>query len=139
MKQLLISFLVVSSLVVAQTPGRSLHDLARPAAGWDSLKSQIAYPEIARRAGVQGYSNVSVEIDENGKVLTVSVSGQGIFRSNIEEVVKASRWLPEINNGKAVKSTVVFELQFQLKNIQDMPKKRVLIIESEIPNYNSNK
>jgi hypothetical protein len=41
--------------------------------------------------------------------------------------------MPEVQNGKPVRSTVVFELQFQLRNIQDMPKKRVLIIESDLP------
>ncbi len=44
------------------------------------------------------------------------------------------KWIPDMRNGKPVKTTVVFELQFQLKNYQDMPKKRIMIIESDVPN-----
>lgn len=126
--------LALVSFAVAQTPTRPANDPARPVVGWDSLKSMIPYPEIARRAGVQGYANVSVDIDENGAVGAVSVSGYGIFRPPVEETVRRVQWLPEFANGRPVKTSVVFEIQFQLKNVQDMPKKRVLIIESDIPN-----
>lgn len=135
---LLLSLAVVS-FAVAQTPPRPANDPARPVAGWDSLKSMIPYPEIARRAGVQGYANVSVDVDENGAVGSVSVSGYGIFRPPVEETVRRVQWLPEFVNGKPVKTSVVFEIQFQLRNVQDMPKKRVLVIESDIPNYSGPK
>ena len=125
--------LLIVSIGTAQTPPMAT-DAARPAAGWDSLKSMITYPEIARRAGVQGYVNVSVELSETGTVESVSISGYGIFNSNVEEIVKKMKWIPDMRNGKPVKTTVVFELQFQLKNYQDMPKKRIMIIESDIPN-----
>ncbi|MHB1049525.1 MAG: energy transducer TonB [Bacteroidota bacterium] len=125
--------LLIVSIGTAQTTS-PVTDAARPAAGWDSLKSMITYPEIARRAGVQGYVNVSVELSETGKVESVLISGYGIFNSNVEEIVKKMKWIPEMRNGKPVKTTVVFELQFQLKNYQDMPKKRVIIIESDVPN-----
>jgi TonB family protein len=130
---LIFLLLLIVSIGTAQTP-TLVTDAARPAAGWDSLKNMIAYPEIARRAGVQGYVNVSVELGETGTVESVLISGYGIFSSNVEEIVKKMKWIPEMRNGKPVKTTVVFELQFQLKNYQDMPKKRIMIIESEAPN-----
>lgn len=127
----LISLMLAAlSAGIAQTPLDT--EPARPAAGWDSLKSMITYPEIARRAGVQGYVNVSVDLNESGTVESVSISGYGIFKSNVEEIVKKMKWIPEMRNGKPVRTTVVFELQFQLKNYQDMPKKRVMIIESDV-------
>lgn len=127
------SIFLLISVCFSQTPRQATNEAARPAVGWDSLKNMIAYPEIARRAGVQGYANVSMELTETGVVESVSISGYGIFSSNIEETVKKIQWLPELQNGKPTRSTVVFELQFQLRSIQDMPKKRVLIIESDLP------
>lgn len=134
MKQFFVLTVTAVALLQAQPQNRAQSDPAYPVIGWDSLKSMIVYPEIARRAGVQGYANVSADIDEAGKIVSVVVSGHGIFKSNIEDVVKKVQWKPEMNNGKAVKSSVVFEIQYQIKNIQDMPKKRVLVIESENPN-----
>jgi TonB family protein len=125
-------FLLVS-VCYSQTPRPTINEAARPAVGWDSLKNMIIYPEIAQRAGIQGYANVAVELTESGTMESVSVSGYGIFSSNIEQIVKKLKWMPEVQNGKPVRSTVVFELQFQLRSIQDMPKKRVLIIESDLP------
>ena len=132
-QNLIFLVLLIVSIGTAQTPPM-VTDAARPAAGWDSLKSMITYPEIARRAGVQGYVNVSGELSETGTVESVSISGYGIFNSNVEEIVKKMKWIPDMRNGKPVKTTVVFELQFQLKNYQDMPKKRIMIIESDVPN-----
>lgn len=124
---------MVVSVCFSQTPRQTVNESARPAVGWDSLKNMIIYPEIAQRAGIQGYANVAVDLTASGTIESVSVSGYGIFSSNIEQIVKNLKWMPEVQNGKPVRSTVVFELQFQLRNIQDMPKKRVLIIESDLP------
>ncbi len=76
-QNLIFLVLLIVSIGTAQTPPM-VTDAARPAAGWDSLKSMITYPEIARRAGVQGYVNVSVELSETGTVESVSISGYGI-------------------------------------------------------------
>ncbi|MFA6540242.1 MAG: energy transducer TonB [Bacteroidota bacterium] len=110
---------------------RPKNDPARPEIGWEAFKSMIPYPEIAKRAGVQGYSNASVKLDTAGAVLSVSISGYGIFDKPIEEAVKKVQWLPELDNGKPRETTVIFEVQFQLKSLQDMPKKKILIIESD--------
>jgi len=133
------AFFMAVSVCFSQPARPMVNESARPAVGWDSLKNMIAYPEIARRAGVQGYANVSMELTETGAVESVSISGYGIFSSNIEEIVKKLQWLPEMQNGKSVRATVVFELQFQLRSMQDMPKKRVLIIESDLPVGNTKK
>jgi outer membrane biosynthesis protein TonB len=134
MKKILFLLIVGIVSTFSQTMNRPSNDPARPVIGWDSLKSMIAYPEFARRGGVQGYSDVSVDVDTAGNVSEIAVSGYGIFRKNIEDAVKKVKWLPEITNGKPKATTVLLEIQFQLKPLQDMPKRRVIVIESELPN-----
>ena len=133
MKNFTVLFLLTVSCMFSQTMNRPANDPARPAIGWDSLKGLIAYPEIARRTGVQGYSDVSVEIDSLGNVGDVEVSGFGIFNQPVKEVVKNVKWLPELSKGKPIAATVLMEIQFQLKPMREMPKRKVIVIESELP------
>ena len=112
MKNIAVLFLLAVSCVFSQTVNRPANDPARPAIGWDSLKSLIAYPEIARRTGVQGYSDVSVEVDSLGNVGDVEVSGFGIFNQPVKEVVKNVKWLPELSKGKPKAATVLMEINF---------------------------
>jgi TonB family protein len=106
---------------------------ARPEVGWDSLKTLFVYPEIARRAGVEDASRVSVTIDTLGQVTDVEFAGAGIFSQSVKSVVRSAKWIPEMENGKPRVSQVVFDVQFQLKNKKLFPKRRVLTIESTNP------
>ncbi len=133
MKNIIVVLLIAASCMFSQTGTRPANDPARPAIGWDSLKSLISYPEIAKRTGVQGYSDVSVEIDSAGNVGDVEVSGFGIFNEPVKKVVKNAKWLPEISKGKPKATTVLLEVQFQLKPKKELPKRKVIIIESELP------
>ena len=133
MKKLAVVLLLAVGCIFSQTANRPANDPARPVIGWDSLKSLIAYPEIARRTGVQGYSDVSVEVDSAGNVGEIEVSGFGIFNQPVKNVMKKVKWLPEISNGRTKASTVLLEIQFQLKPLKEMPKRKVIVIESELP------
>lgn len=112
---------------------RPINDLARPSAGWDSLKSMIVYPEIARRAGVEGLSNVAVKLDTAGNVVDIMISGYDIFDTSIEGAIKKAAWLPEMDNGKARSTSVFFDVQFQYRNTKG-PLKRILTIEADKTN-----
>ncbi|MBI2428456.1 MAG: energy transducer TonB [Ignavibacteriales bacterium] len=129
--------IVVAVLCVTKTT-YAQNEHARPAVGWDSLKSMIVYPEIARRAGVEGLSNVAVKIDASGTVVDIIISGYDIFDDAIEQAVKKISWIPEMENGKAVSTSVFFDVQFQYRNTKGTVRK-TLVIEAEKPVVNNNK
>lgn len=128
------SFLIVSLVVLAMdcfAQGNRIHNgHARPVIGWDSLKSAIVYPEIARRAGVEGISNVAVKLDTTGAVIDIMISGYDIFDSSIEQAIKKTRWLPEMEGGRPKPVSLFFDVQFQYKNTKG-PARRTLIIEAD--------
>ncbi len=106
---------------------------ARPEIGWDSLKSLIVYPEIARRAGVEDIARVNIQIDALGKVVSVDFGGSGMFSNSVKSTLRKVTWIPETYDGKKRSSQVVFDVQFQLKESKNFPKHRVLLIESSNP------
>jgi hypothetical protein len=111
---------------------------ARPEIGWDSLKSLIVYPEIARRAGVEDIARVNVEIDTLGNVVSVDFGGSGIFSSSVKSTLRKIKWIPETFHGQKRTSQVVFDVQFQIQNTKNFPKRRMLLIESSNPAVRKN-
>ena len=111
---------------------------ARPEIGWDSLKSLIVYPEIARRAGIEDIARVSVEIDSLGNVTSVDFGGYGIFSNSVKSTLQKVKWIPETYNGKMRASEVVFDVQFQLREQKKFPTRRMLMIESSNPAVRKN-
>ena len=129
----LIAVLVLYATVSTAQENRVHSDHARPAVGWDSLKGMIVYPEIARRAGVEGISNVAVKLDTTGAVIDIMISGYDIFDSSIEQAIKKTRWIPEMENGKSKPASLFFDVQFQYRNTKG-PLRRTLIIEADKTN-----
>jgi hypothetical protein len=129
MKKLILVVLFLTSSLFSQSLDKISE--ARPEIGWDSLKSLIMYPEIARRAGVEDESRVYVSLDADGKVIEVDFAGYGIFASSVKSLITKIKWLPEIFNGKPRASQLVFDIKFQLKGIRKFPQRRVLTIEAE--------
>ena len=105
---------------------------AHPTAGWDTLRTLIAYPEIARRAGVEATSNVAVKVDSTGKVADIMISGYSIFNASIEKAVRSVSWTPEMEGMKGRSSSVFFDVQFRYKS-SSIVQKKVLVIEAEKP------
>jgi TonB family protein len=104
-----------------------------PVVGWDSLKSLIVYPLIARRGGIQGYAEVSVQIDSLGNATEVTVNGYHFFEQSIREAVKKVKWVSAQELGNPHQRTANFEIQFHLKQHTDRPTQRLLIIEDNVP------
>ncbi|MEW5798224.1 MAG: energy transducer TonB [Bacteroidota bacterium] len=129
----LITLLVVYATVCTAQENRVHSEHARPAVGWDSFKEMIIYPEIARRAGVEGISNIAVKLDTSGAVIDIMISGYDIFDSSIEQAIRKARWLPEIENGKPKPASLFFDVQFQYRNTKG-PVRRTLIIEADKAN-----
>ncbi len=134
MKSLCISILLLVSFGYSQD---ALVE-AKPEIGWDSLKSLIVYPELARRAGVEDIARVSVEIDSLGNVTAIDFGGYGIFSNSVKSTLRKVKWIPETFYGKKRASEVVFDVQFQLQDKKNFPKRRMLMIESSNPAVRKN-
>ncbi len=85
--------------------------------GLRDLGKKIRYPEIARKAGVEGRVTIQFIVDENGKV-TESAVIRGIGAGCDEEalrVVREARFKPGKQRGKAVKVKMALPITFKLK------------------------
>ena len=74
-----------------------------PIGGFAEIANHIAYPELARRAGIEGRVIVAVEIDENGEVLqtrvTKSLNFAGMDEA-AEKAIRAVKWTPAYQRDK---------------------------------------
>lgn len=90
------------------------------AAASESLPNPIerpapAYPDSARRAGLEGTVLVRALISEIGTVDTVVVeSGPSIFRASAMAAVRRWRFQPPTYDGKAIRVWIAIPMRFQL-------------------------
>jgi len=85
--------------------------------GLAEIGKKIRYPEIARRAGVEGRVIIQFIVDENGKVTEPAVV-RGIGAGCDEEalrVVREARFKPGKQRGKPVKVKMSLPIAFKLK------------------------
>lgn len=85
--------------------------------GLAAIQKKIKYPEIAKKAGVEGRVIVQFIVDENGDVLDPQVV-RGIGAGCDEEAVRAvqqAKFEPGKQRGKAVKVKMSLPITFKLK------------------------
>ena len=85
--------------------------------GLAEIGKKIRYPEIARKAGVEGRVTIQFIVDENGKVTEPAVI-RGIGAGCDEEalrVVREARFKPGKQRGKPVKVKMSMPIAFKLK------------------------
>ena len=85
--------------------------------GLGSIQSKINYPEIAKKAGVEGRVIVQFVVDETGSVLDPQVV-RGIGAGCDEEAIRAVRqakFTPGKQRGKPVKVKMSLPITFKLK------------------------
>ncbi|MCP4581710.1 MAG: TonB family protein [candidate division Zixibacteria bacterium] len=77
------------------------------------------YPEMARRAGIEGVVWVNALVDKEGKVRDVQIlkdSGANAgFEESAIEAAKKTVWKPAISNGQPVATWVSYRIIFTLK------------------------
>ncbi len=86
--------------------------------GLQGLLAKIKYPEIARKAGVEGKVFVEFVVDERG-VVTEAKIVKSLGAELDEEalrVVRASKFKPGRNDGKAVSVRLTQRIEFRLSN-----------------------
>lgn len=87
--------------------------------GFAEISKHLSYPEIGRKAGIEGRVILMVSIDEEGKLTDVRVlkkinDGKAGFEESAANAVRAVRWKPAERAGKPVASEVAIPVIFRL-------------------------
>jgi len=85
--------------------------------GISSIQEKIVYPEIAKRAGIEGKVYILAFIDENGNVASARIIkgiGAGCDEAALN-AVKKTRFVPGKQRGKPVKVQVTVPIAFRLQ------------------------
>jgi protein TonB len=95
----------------------AVEDMPEPIGGIQAIQSKIIYPEIAKRAGVEGKVYVKAYVDEKGNVTKVEVQkgiGAGCDEAAMK-AVKETKFKPGKQRGKPVKVQVSIPVVFKLQ------------------------
>jgi len=95
----------------------AVEEMPEPIGGIQSIQSKIKYPEIAKRAGVEGKVYVLAFVDETGTVTDAKII-KGLGAGCDEEAlnaVKLTKFKPGKQRGKPVKVQVSIPILFKLQ------------------------
>lgn len=82
------------------------------------LQKKVIYPEMARRAGIEGRVIIRVYVDKTGKPVKYKIEAtdsQMLNQAAIDAVMKTT-FTPAIQNGQPIGCWVTIPIQFKLKN-----------------------
>ncbi len=89
-----------------------------PIGGFAAIQKNLVYPEIARKAGVEGRVYVQVIVDEKGNVVSANVT-KSLGNNGCDEAaiaaIKSVKWRPAKQRDKPVKVSVGIPVVFKLK------------------------
>lgn len=91
-------------------------EMPSPIGGIQAIQKNITYPEIAKRAGIQGRVYIKAFINENGDVFGTEVIkgiGGGCDEMAVQ-AVRSTKFNPARENGKPVKVQVSIPIMFKL-------------------------
>ncbi len=91
--------------------------MPEPASGLPALMKKINYPNMARKAGIEGRVIAMVYVGETGDVEDVKII-KGLdagCSEEVERVLRDSKFKPGSNQGKAVKVKMAMAFQFKLQ------------------------
>lgn len=94
----------------------AVEDMPEPVGGLAAIQRAVVYPEIAKRAGVQGRVYVLAYVNEKGEVTKAEVQkgiGAGCDEAAVAAVLKA-KFIPGKQRGQPVKVRVSIPIRFQL-------------------------
>ncbi len=90
----------------------------QPIGGFAAIQKKLVYPEIARKAGVEGRVFVKVLIDEKGNVAATQII-KSLGNNGCDEAavaaIKAVKWKPAKQRDKPVKVWVSIPVVFKLQ------------------------
>jgi protein TonB len=89
-----------------------------PMGGFAAIQRNLVYPEIARKAGVEGKVVVHVQISEKGDVVNTKIL-QSLGNNGCDEAaiaaIKSVKWKPAMQRDRPVKVWVAIPVVFKLK------------------------
>jgi len=94
-----------------------VENMPGPVGGMYTIQEKITYPELAKRAGLQGKVLIQAFIDEKGNVTYTKVIkglGGGIDEM-ASDVIRTTKFNPGTQNGKPVKTQVTIPIVFKLQ------------------------
>lgn len=88
-----------------------------PVGGMEAIQKKITYPEIAKRAGIQGKVFVKAYVDESGNVVKVEIlkKAHPALDSAAVDAVMKTKFNPGRQKGKPVKTQISIPIVFALK------------------------
>lgn len=90
----------------------------QPIGGFGAIQSKLVYPEIARKAGIEGQVTIYAHIDEKGNVkdtkILVPLGNSGCNEAAVA-AIKAVKWKPAKQRDKPVAVWVSIPVKFKLK------------------------
>ena len=95
----------------------AVEEMPAPIGGIKGIQEKIIYPEIAKRAGVEGKVYVLAFVDESGDVTKAQIIkgiGAGCDEAALDAVLK-TKFTPGKQRGKPVKVQVSIPIIFKLK------------------------
>jgi protein TonB len=95
----------------------AVEEMPEPIGGIQAIQSKIIYPEIAKRAGIEGKVYVLAFVDETGTVTKAEIIkglGAGLDEAALK-AVKATKFKPGKQRGKPVKVQVSIPIVFKLQ------------------------
>lgn len=94
----------------------AVEEMPEPIGGLKAIQEKIVYPELARRAGVQGKVFIRAYVDEKGNVTSAEVIkgiGGGCDEAALDAVLK-TKFTPGKQRGKPIKVQVTIPVLFKL-------------------------
>ena len=119
MIKLYYSIVLIMTVMTNLFSQQKTYELPKPIIGWDSLSSKILYPEIYRRAGIQGVFIAELRIDSAGilsKITVQELNKSEILDStyaivnSLKSNLKSIQWLPGKVNGRNVEGQLKIPL-----------------------------
>lgn len=88
-----------------------------PSLDYEKLKKSVVYPEIARRAGIEGKVIVRVLVGANGEVrrTIIEYSDSELLNDAAVQAIKKATFTPGIQNGQPITCWVSVPITFQLR------------------------
>ncbi|MFQ5707045.1 MAG: energy transducer TonB [bacterium] len=96
-----------------------------PIGGMAAIQKHLGYPELARKAGVEGLVVIGVLIDEHGNPVKTQILKESRVHIGFEEAARAAvmavKWKPAKQRDRTVKVWVSIPIAFKLKESERRP------------------
>ncbi len=96
----------------------AVEELPEPIGGMSGLRQNVIYPELAKRAGLQGKVMIVAFVSEKGEVVKAEVLkslGAGCDEAALNAVLK-TKFTPGKQRGKPVKTRIAIPVEFRLSS-----------------------